>query len=188
MALPFKPREKTLLAGFNQRGPVAVTPERIREVEQALAALEDRKTGMQWITIAKKHGYPSATSAERTVHRLLVAMINPEDVHTAVLEDLVRLDALMEAIWPLATGGDLFAVDRILAIMLRRAKLIGLDHAPKGGVKAAAKDRTVKVTLQMGKTLSTLNKEEDEPEETEVEVTEKDLTKLKTIPGTIVDN
>jgi hypothetical protein len=59
--------------------------------------------------------------------------------------ELERLDALLAVLWPLAApvdrAPDQFAVDRVLAIMARRARYLGLD-APteitgKGGVPLA---------------------------------------------------
>jgi len=41
------------------------------------------------------------------------------------------LDELQDAVWETAADGDLHALDRVLAIMARRAKLLGLD-APHG--------------------------------------------------------
>ena len=35
------------------------------------------------------------------------------------------------AIWPAALAGDLFAIDRVLKVMSRRAKLLGLDQPKK---------------------------------------------------------
>jgi hypothetical protein len=41
--------------------------------------------------------------------------------------ELERLDRLFAAVWPLAIAGDLAAVDRVLKIMARRAKMEGFD-------------------------------------------------------------
>lgn len=48
----------------------------------------------------------------------------------ALAEDLERLGIAEKAIWPAVIKGDLLAIDRLLRIMERRAKLLGLD-APK---------------------------------------------------------
>src|SRR5687768_1561567 len=47
-----------------------------------------------------------------------------------ISEDIARLVAAEKAIWPAVLRGDVLAVDRLLRIMERRAKLLGLD-APK---------------------------------------------------------
>jgi hypothetical protein len=40
---------------------------------------------------------------------------------------MLRLDELQNAIWQRATDGEVRALDRVLHIMARRAKLLGLD-------------------------------------------------------------
>jgi hypothetical protein len=45
--------------------------------------------------------------------------------------ELMHLDALQDALWPSGIAGDQGAVDRILKIMERRARILGLDAAPK---------------------------------------------------------
>lgn len=41
-----------------------------------------------------------------------------------------RLDELLAAVWPAAKIGDIAAIDRVLAIMKRRAAMLGLDLQP----------------------------------------------------------
>lgn len=45
--------------------------------------------------------------------------------------ELERLDVLQDTLWPLAIGGNLAAIDRILRIAQRRAELLGLDAPTK---------------------------------------------------------
>ena len=45
--------------------------------------------------------------------------------------ELERLDKLHDSLWLLATSGDVAALDRILHIMERRSKLLGLDSPTK---------------------------------------------------------
>ena len=52
---------------------------------------------------------------------------NLEDAGTLRSLEMLRLDELQNAIWQRAIDGDGRALDRILAIMARRAKLLGLD-------------------------------------------------------------
>jgi hypothetical protein len=47
-----------------------------------------------------------------------------------IVLELMRLERLHAAVWPQAIRGDVNAVDRVLRIMERRARLLGLD-APK---------------------------------------------------------
>jgi hypothetical protein len=48
---------------------------------------------------------------------------------TAALVELenARLDRILNAVWKKAIDGDLLAIDRIIKVMDRRAKLLGLD-------------------------------------------------------------
>ncbi len=43
--------------------------------------------------------------------------------------ELERLDAMLTAIWPQALNGYLGAIDRVLKIIERRSKLLGLENA-----------------------------------------------------------
>jgi hypothetical protein len=52
------------------------------------------------------------------------------DVDEEIWTELVRLDALLEALWPKAESGDLQAVDRMLGVIDRRIRILGLE-APK---------------------------------------------------------
>lgn len=49
------------------------------------------------------------------------------DVGLWTAEELKRLDVAMAAIWPKVQAGDTWSIDRMIAIMERRAKYLGLD-------------------------------------------------------------
>jgi hypothetical protein len=46
--------------------------------------------------------------------------------------ELLRLDELLCALYERAIDGDIAAIDRVLAISYRRARLLGLDIQPSG--------------------------------------------------------
>jgi hypothetical protein len=52
--------------------------------------------------------------------------------------DLERLDALLDGVWAPAQAGDEKAIASVLAIMARRAKLLGLDAPVKQSVTVSA--------------------------------------------------
>lgn len=87
-----------------------------------------RRSGRTYREIARQVGIGVASA-----HRLIAAAM--AETRSAVAEDVMelralelsRLDGLMVALWPKARRGDLAAVDRVLKIMERRAKLLGLD-------------------------------------------------------------
>lgn len=94
---------------------------------RAQMAFELRKTGASYELIAEKLGYASAKSAESSIRRVLSSKYKPDDVEDVVRMELARLDALQLIAWRRAKNGDLSALDRILKIMERRAKYLGLD-------------------------------------------------------------
>ena len=49
--------------------------------------------------------------------------------------ELLRLDELIGAIYEQALAGDIAAIDRVLAISYRRARLMGLDMHPGGALR-----------------------------------------------------
>ena len=53
--------------------------------------------------------------------------------------ELTRLDELQTAIWADCMGGKLTAIDRVLKIMERRSKLVGLDAPERLDIKADMK-------------------------------------------------
>lgn len=136
-------------------------PLRAQRVEMAIAM---RIRGCQWAEIAEACGLKGGKgSAYHMVNDALRATLREATDELRTLE-VLRLDALLEAIWPEAVrqltedagdeqerqsrhtpsgkkksakdGPNLWAVDRCLAIMERRAKLLGLDiptnQAPLG--------------------------------------------------------
>lgn len=89
-------------------------------------------------------GYPNRGSASKDFHRALAERREEQHAEASVYrqEENERLDALLEAVWPRATTPhpvydregdevaneiDLKAVDTVLKLMDRRAKLMGLD-------------------------------------------------------------
>lgn len=98
--------------------------------ERRQRALELRRTGATFEQIAKKLEYRSPAEAARDITRMLTSVIRETSEEVRAVE-LARLDGLMVTLWPSARRGDLQAVDRVLKVMERRAKLLGLDAAQK---------------------------------------------------------
>ena len=69
-----------------------------------------------------------------------IRQITRENAEAYVALECERLDALTKAVWQPAMRGDLNAVDRVLRIMERRAKLLGLDADAKVRVKVDPTD------------------------------------------------
>lgn len=98
--------------------------------EKERQAISLRLTGATLWQIAQALGYNNESSVRSAIERgLNRAVAEPADKMRAL--ELERLDRMLHAIWPTAINGPtqerLQAIDRILKIMDRRAKLMGLD-------------------------------------------------------------
>lgn len=91
-----------------------------------LRALELRRAGATFDQIAEQVGYASRGKAHDAVMAALADVIREPAEKTLALE-LDRLDALTVALWPKVRRGDEKAVQAVLRVMERRAKLLGLD-------------------------------------------------------------
>jgi hypothetical protein len=105
---------------------------RARKLERQGRALELRRMGWGYVEIASALGIGKSQA-----HRLVKAGL-AEAYATVVseatelrAEELSRLDAMLSGLWPDARKGDVLSVDRVLKIMERRAKLLGLDAPVK---------------------------------------------------------
>lgn len=101
---------------------------RIRAAERRRIAIRMRKEGATFADIAAELGV-SRQAAHKMVKAELDA-INTECAEETANHrrlELDRLDNMHAAIWPMAMKADVKAIDRILAIMVRRSKLLGLD-------------------------------------------------------------
>lgn len=94
--------------------------------ERQEAALQLRRAGLDYQGIAERLGYAGKQGAHSAVQRALRNHIAEGVDHLRALE-AARLDALLAAVWPAATEGDVAAVRAALAISERRARLFGLD-------------------------------------------------------------
>lgn len=106
--------------------PVKVTVKRLTELEKQTKALQLRCAGVTLREIAIQLGYSHHSGAQYAVDAALKnTYIEPnEDLRKLELE---RLDLLMVPLFMQARQSNLGAVDRVLKIMERRARLTGLD-------------------------------------------------------------
>src|SRR5262249_5396385 len=95
-------------------------------------ALRLRQAGNTFAQIAEMLGYSDPSGARNAVMAALRENVTEPNAEMRALE-LARLDALHAALWSEALAGDLPTVDRILKLMERRAKILGLDASPKAG-------------------------------------------------------
>jgi DNA-binding Lrp family transcriptional regulator len=123
---------KTSYQPINSRGGFVKTEQgALNDTE----ALQLRSQGLTYREIAARLGINEST-AHRRVQRALEA-IPFEEVNDYRALEQIRLDALQLAIWDKAMSGDLRAIDRVLAIAQRRAKLLGLDAPTRSHASVA---------------------------------------------------
>lgn len=105
----------------------STTSPRTIDYEQRRAqAVELRIQGATFDQIAEKVGYTDKSAAYTAV-RKAVQRIGREQAEELYDIDMARLERLLAAVWPKAMEGDLHAVDRVLSIMQRRARMLGYD-------------------------------------------------------------
>lgn len=102
------------------------------KLQRQQAALELRRAGQGYIEIANRLGI-SKSQAHRLVTEALKESTAQIDAEARQLkaEELSRLDAMLSGLWSDARKGQQGAVDRVLKIMERRSKLLGLDAPVK---------------------------------------------------------
>lgn len=114
---------------MGKRDPNSPTSQRmILALQRQQDALRLRQTGATYEDIGKSLKI-SPQAAHKAVKRALAKLnkvvgADAEQIRTL---ELVRLDRLTMALWSSAIAGGFGAIDRLIKIMERRAKLIGLD-------------------------------------------------------------
>ena len=113
----------------------------VNAAQRASLAVKLRAQKVKYDDIAKSCGFANAGAAHKAVMRELNRTIS-EDVETLRKEELDSLERLELECWKRLQDKEysksmLFAVDRIIAIKERRAKLMGLDQAIGGTIAAA---------------------------------------------------
>ena len=104
-------------------------------LDRQLKALELRKAGVGYDEIAKALGFKWRSGAFAAVKRALKE-VKREPCQALITLEAERLDKMQTALWAKAIRGDYGAVDRILRIMERRARLLGLDAPERVDLKA----------------------------------------------------
>ena len=113
-------------------------PGKVRTAKLEAECLRLRLDGLSHREIAAQLGIAPSTAYKRVRHALDdVNQRNTEEAGTLRTLELLRLDELQNVIWEKALAGDDKALGRVLAIMDRRAKLLGLDAPAKGEVEVS---------------------------------------------------
>lgn len=102
------------------------------KLQRQQAALEFRRAGLGYVEIGNQLGIGKSQA-----HRLVTEALKEaaaqvvEDADVLRAEEVSRLDGMLRGLWQDARKGNVGAVDRVLKIMERRAKLLGLDAPVK---------------------------------------------------------
>ena len=111
--------------------PAIIDPEDANISEADLLAkeakvLDLRRAGFTFQRIAEEVGYNQASGAQRAYNRIMARHI-PQAPEEHRQQELDRLDRMQVALWPRAMKGDDKAINTIIRLMERRARLVGID-------------------------------------------------------------
>lgn len=113
-------------------------PGKLRTAKLEAECLRLRLDGLSHRAIAAQLGIAPSTAYKRVAHALSeVNARSAEQAEDLRTIELLRLDELQSAVWEKAVDGDDKALGRVLAIMERRTKLLGLDAPAKGEVEVS---------------------------------------------------
>lgn len=110
---------------------------RERKIARANKAVELRCSGYSYPQIANALGFKDRRGAHNAVVRTL-RRTSAAHVEEWRQIELRRTERLIQSVWPQALAGDLFAVDRVLKIIDRQCRLLGLNAL----VQVAITERT----------------------------------------------
>lgn len=104
------------------------SPAKTRRLALQEQAIELRRSGLGYVEIGAK-----LNIGKSTAHRLIEAGMESAraqitaSVDQLRAEEVSRLDGILATLYPSAAAGDVQAIDRVIKIGERRAKLLGLD-------------------------------------------------------------
>lgn len=109
-----------------------MSPNRIQALERARQALSLRREGKRYDEIGEALGI-TASGAWRLVQRAYrrAQKQNDSEVEFQRKLDLERCDVAISALWPNVLAGKYGAIERLMQVLERRAKLLGLDAPVK---------------------------------------------------------
>jgi hypothetical protein len=111
-------------------------PSRVRAAQLQDRCLELRANGLSFREIARELKVAPATAYKAVARGLAAVNENcREEAQELRALEALRLDQMQAALWQQATDGDVRAIDRILRIMERRARLLGLDEPERRETK-----------------------------------------------------
>lgn len=125
---------------------------RARTLDRQRQSLELRRAGLGYEAIGAKLGLSKSQA-----HRLVVAALAEAREQVAAsaddlrAEEVSRLDAMLTGLWPSARNGAVSSIDRVLKVMERRARLLGLDAPEKRELTGKGGEPLVPATVDASK-------------------------------------
>lgn len=129
----------------NHPGESSTSQRRLEAAERQRQALEYRKMGATYEQIAQAVGFRSPQAAFAAIKAALTKMLREPTEKVRELE-LARLDQMMMVPYQRAVAGDLNAIATVLALMNRRAALLGVDLGRASGPPGPGADTPPAVT------------------------------------------
>lgn len=149
-----KPEPQNPVNGkFRQKtgGKSRTSPVNIVAKDRQRTALELRTAGWNFRRIAAELGV-SVGAAHKAVDTAFQQLRQDakESTETLVAVETERLDTALAAIWPQVEAGDLPAIDRLVKLADRRARLLGLDAPTRHELGGLAGGQALKIEGQDG--------------------------------------
>ncbi len=131
-------------------GESMASANRIAAAERQARALELRKAGRGYATIARALGYAGPSGAYKVIATALRALTREPTEELRALE-LARLDDLLTGLWAEARAGNVSKVDRVLKIIARRSALLGLDAPATFKDLSDPREEAKQIAAEIGK-------------------------------------
>lgn len=114
------------------KGRQKTSKRRIESAEKRLKALDLRKAGMSYRQMAGHLGVSPSMAHRYVLQALEMLDSDAKDKADLIRKlELERLDRMLEGFWDKASDGGYYEAKRVLEIMERRARLLGLDAPEK---------------------------------------------------------
>ena len=142
-------------------GKNKTTPAAIERAKRRAQALELRAAGRKYREIAEALDYSSPQHAHRDVKAELDALVKTPALDI-LAEELDRLDKMLQGLWSEARRGNYQSIDRVLRIMERRARYLGLDAPDRVAVEATVRT-TVEIASEIEAIARAIQEGKEEP-------------------------
>ncbi len=118
------------MSAVDNRSVDMTNKQRINKLERTAKAFELRKQGYSLREIAAHLGVSHETIRKDITEMSQQFIEESRDIHASMLAlELSRLDDMQRSVWIMAKTGDVKAIETVIKIMERRAKMLGFDAA-----------------------------------------------------------